>query len=95
MPIALSVPSLANIRAGERVRIERVYFADAVHSSCPDLRFECGEVVRCLADSPLHIVLGDDESGRRVLDRFYASFVEVTPMTNIVVRLCETSSSPM
>lgn len=70
------VRSLAAIVAGETVEIRRILF-DAVRGLCTDLGVSEGDVVRCRADTPSHLLL-DTPAGRTVaLERDWARFIQV------------------
>jgi hypothetical protein len=76
------VRSLAATAVGEAVEIRSILF-EAVRSLCYDLGVREGDIVRCRADGPSHLLL-ETPRGRTVsLDRDWARFIQVEdPLTD-------------
>lgn len=72
------VRSLAATRTGEAVLIRRILFG-ALRSFCTALGLREGDVVRCRAGTPSHLLL-ETASGRTIpLERDWARFIQVSP----------------
>ncbi|MBI4519763.1 MAG: hypothetical protein HY701_02905 [Gemmatimonadetes bacterium] len=86
----ITMHSLADVIAGERVRIRRIHF-DLVRDRCWEHGLAVGMVVRCLKHHATGLLLDLElENGRSVTaDTAWARFVEVSPATS------EESSRPI
>lgn len=75
-PTAGPVRSLAAARTGEAVVIRRILFG-TLRALCAELGVREGDVIRCRAGTPSHILL-ETMSGRTIpLDRDWARFIQV------------------
>jgi hypothetical protein len=80
-----SARSLAATATGEAVEIRRILF-DVLRILCADLGVREGDVVRCRADTPSHLLL-ETASGRTVtLERDWARFIQVSPPSSLPIR---------
>ena len=69
--------SLAATRTGEAVEIQRILF-EALRGLCADLGVHEGDVVRCRAGTPSHLLL-ETPAGRTIaLERDWARFIQVS-----------------
>jgi len=76
------VRSLAAARTGEAVLIRRILFG-ALRALCRDLGVEEGDVVRCRAGSPSHVLL-ETSSGRTIpLERDWARFIQISAPSGV------------
>jgi hypothetical protein len=70
--------TLVAVAAGDRVRVERIHFADAIQRHCSAVQVNVGDILRCVRCSSLHIVVTVGTGRHEAVDRFYACFVEVS-----------------
>ena len=73
------VRSLSEVKRDENVEIGHIAF-DAIRERCPALGLEPGVVVRCVGARDWDLVLRTPAATEVVIDRFYASFIEVLPV---------------
>ncbi len=70
--------SLAAVETGERIEIRRILFG-ALRTLCDDLGLHEGEVVRCRACTPSHVLMETTEGRTISLERDWARFIQVAP----------------
>jgi len=74
--VSHSPRSLAAVDTGEIVEIRRILF-DVLRGLCADLGVREGDVVRCRANTPSHLLL-ETAAGRTVaLERDWARFIQI------------------
>jgi hypothetical protein len=73
------VRSLAQVRRDEDVQIGYIAF-DAIREQCPALGLEPGARVHCVACRDRDLVLRTAVDREVIIDRFYATFIEVQPL---------------
>lgn len=66
--------ALAEVKTGERVEVVEIVF-DTIRELCPTLRV--GDVFRCKERTSRAVMLSRGDGAQVVVDRFYASFVQV------------------
>lgn len=75
---AAPIRSLASIRPGELLRIERILF-DATRARCREAGLREGDLVLCSEATPGAIWLETMSAGEVVLERSVGRFVQVAP----------------
>lgn len=71
------VRSLADVRAGEQVQVVAGVF-DVVRQLCPTMGIGAGDTLQCERHSSRHVHLRHTDGREVAIDRFYASFIEIT-----------------
>lgn len=85
------VRSLAEIKRDEDVEIGHIAF-DAIRERCPALGLGPGAVVRCVACRDWDLILRTPDASEVVIDRFYATFIEVRPVLDVRVAARDTAT---
>jgi hypothetical protein len=75
-PVGSTRMSLASIRDGEKVRIERILF-DKLKDLCYSLGIEEGKVVRCRHNTRAVLLLETGAARTIIIDQDWARFVQV------------------
>ena len=73
------VRSLAQVTRDEDVQIGYIAF-DAIRERCPALGLESGARVHCVACRDRDLILRTAADEEVIIDRFYATFIEVQPV---------------
>lgn len=68
--------ALAEVKAGERIEVVEIVF-DTIRELCPTLGIHLGDVFRCRERTSRAVMLMRGDGAQVVVDRFYASFVQV------------------
>jgi hypothetical protein len=81
MPVdSTMIRSLADVSDGEQVRVVAGLF-DVVRDLCPAAGFSAGDTLRCEGHTVRHVRLRRTDGREVSIDRFYASFIEVQPVS--------------
>lgn len=76
-----STRSLAQVARDEDVEIGYIAF-DAIRERCPALGLEPGAAVHCVDCRDRDVVLRTAADREVIIDRFYAAFIEVRPVSS-------------
>lgn len=81
MPVdSTMIRSLADVSAGEQVQVVAGLF-DVVRQLCPTAGISAGDTLQCEGKSARQVLLRRADGREVAIDRFYASFIEVQPVS--------------
>jgi hypothetical protein len=70
------------MRAGDDARISHIAF-ETIRERCPALGIDIGAIVHCTESRGWELVLRTSLGREVIVDRFYAAFIEATPIADL------------